>query len=441
MEIATEAWQVAHRLAGTEFVPVALRGKPEAVLACIMSGHELGIGPMQALQKIHVIDGRPALAAELMRALVLAQGHELYFDGLSSSKVTIVGRRNGQTRETRLEVTLDDFRVSGITDKKVWRSYPMAMLMARATGILCRAMFADVLAGFSYTSEEVSEGAYIDVEDLTASGSSAGTAAGAAPAEGRATRGTKRTRSRAESAPAAPPTPAPTPPLPGEEEDDESDIIDAEIVEPGDEAQIATDRGPREAVADDGPSSAVSSAEMFPDDSEPPVEAGGRLEPHQALAMRFAELGVTDRATRLDIISGIVGRPVTTSKVGAEGGLELEEVRRVFDALADDTKIDSTGDPDAPGAETGSEAPPPTAGSESERAPSARPVDRPDPATMDGDAWRAVLQRRGVKAAELLKKARELAGTGVGTLDDIAGTGVGLDLMDFVEDLALSRGK
>ena len=48
-----------------DFVPPALRGKFEAVLACILAGHEAGVSPMQALSKIHIIEGRPAMAAEL----------------------------------------------------------------------------------------------------------------------------------------------------------------------------------------------------------------------------------------------------------------------------------------------------------------------------------------------------------------------------------------
>ena len=60
IELAGTAWPIAQQIARTEFVPAALRGKPEAVLACIMTGHELGIGAMQSLAKIHVIEGRPA---------------------------------------------------------------------------------------------------------------------------------------------------------------------------------------------------------------------------------------------------------------------------------------------------------------------------------------------------------------------------------------------
>lgn len=66
-EVIGSAFDLASKVAATEFVPSALRGKPEAIMACILMGREIGVGPMQALSKIHVVDGRPAMAAELMR--------------------------------------------------------------------------------------------------------------------------------------------------------------------------------------------------------------------------------------------------------------------------------------------------------------------------------------------------------------------------------------
>lgn len=47
---------LSDRIARTDFVPASLRGKPEAVLAAMLTGEELGIKPMTSLQKIHVIE-------------------------------------------------------------------------------------------------------------------------------------------------------------------------------------------------------------------------------------------------------------------------------------------------------------------------------------------------------------------------------------------------
>lgn len=448
LEVATAAWQLSHRLAGTEFVPAALRNKPEAVLACILSGHELGIGPMQSLQKIHVIDGRPAQAAELMRAIVQAHGHEVWFEDMSTTSVTIVGRRDGQTRETRVTWTMDDARKAGLAEKQNWRKYPRSMLMARATGELCRAMFADVLAGISYTMEELTDGEAIDVADLTyRSDRDTGSAAVAADvtaieSPGKSTRTTTR---RKKAAPAAPATPQHVP-LPGEDDD----VVDGEPVETGDfteadpedadddvaDAEIVEQRPPESSENDAAGEGDTDTADQFPPDNEPPVDTGARLTPAQSVVIRMEQMGFTDRAVRLTMIGSIVGREVTSTN-----DLTIDEVRLVHDTLSEDdgaaTVTDSAneteGDVDpVDGAEDdgGRSAPPPSS-----------PSGRADPEDMTGDQWRDVLKRRGVKAAELLKKARELAGSNVATLDDIAGRGIGQDLLDFVEDLALSRGK
>src|SRR5262245_66596690 len=71
LQIAAVA-KLATYIAGTDFVPRAYRGQDAAVAAAILAGRELGIGPMTALQHLHVIDGRPAMSAQLMRALVFA---------------------------------------------------------------------------------------------------------------------------------------------------------------------------------------------------------------------------------------------------------------------------------------------------------------------------------------------------------------------------------
>lgn len=150
--------ELATFIAGTEFVPGALRGKPAAVAACILAGRELGIGPMASLQHLHVIDGRPGMSAQLMRALVLAHGHHLRVVESSSVRCVLEGRRAGETEPAaRVPWTMDDARLARLDQKPVWKAYPRAMLLARATGELCRAVFADVIGGMAYTSEELDD--------------------------------------------------------------------------------------------------------------------------------------------------------------------------------------------------------------------------------------------------------------------------------------------
>src|SRR5262245_22174395 len=64
IELLGPAAELARTVTGTEFVPAALRRNPAAITAAILYGDEIGLGPMQSLSKVHIIDGRPTIAAE-----------------------------------------------------------------------------------------------------------------------------------------------------------------------------------------------------------------------------------------------------------------------------------------------------------------------------------------------------------------------------------------
>lgn len=150
------AMKLATTISATDFVPRALRGNPPAVLACILTGRELGLGPMQSLQQIHVIDGRPGVSPELMRAMILRAGHRLEFGEVTDESVTISGTRADGGSTASVTWTIDRARTAGLVrNGSAWTKYPRAMLVARATSELGRLLFADVVAGFGYTPEEL----------------------------------------------------------------------------------------------------------------------------------------------------------------------------------------------------------------------------------------------------------------------------------------------
>ena len=152
---AEVSWKVAQKIANTPFVPTAFRGKPESVYAAVLYGEELGLGPMQSLTQIHVIEGKPSLAPEGMRGLVLKAGHRIDIKVASNDKVVLYGKRADSGSEATVEWTMKDAQLAGLAGRGAWKTYPRAMLMARATSELCRMLFADIIAGLSYTPEEV----------------------------------------------------------------------------------------------------------------------------------------------------------------------------------------------------------------------------------------------------------------------------------------------
>lgn len=154
----------AHRLGtalcGTEFVPASFRGKPEAAAAAILAGKSLGLDPMNALANIFVVQGKPALYARTMVALVLRAGHEVVRTGADDTSVTVAARRKGQSEWSEFTWTIERAKKAGYTSNKKYESDPIAMLTAKAQAEACRTIAPDVLTGLAYSVEEV------ELEDL-----------------------------------------------------------------------------------------------------------------------------------------------------------------------------------------------------------------------------------------------------------------------------------
>lgn len=156
-DVLNTSHKLAQQIANTDFVPKQFRGKPEAVMAALLTGRELGLGPMTALQRIHVIEGKPALDAQGQRALVLAAGHDMWITESTPDRCTVTGRRNGSSHEQSVTWTLAEARAAGLTNKSNWKSYPRQMLQARATAELARLIAPDALGGVAYTVEELED--------------------------------------------------------------------------------------------------------------------------------------------------------------------------------------------------------------------------------------------------------------------------------------------
>jgi hypothetical protein len=149
------AYQMAQKLAATSFVPQSLRGKPGDITAAILAGAELGLKPMATLKSIDVIQGTPALRAHAMRAVVQKQGHEIELVESTPQRCVMRGRRKGSDNWQTVEWTIQRAAQMKLTDKAEWKKQPQNMLVARATGELCRLIASDALHGMPYVSEEL----------------------------------------------------------------------------------------------------------------------------------------------------------------------------------------------------------------------------------------------------------------------------------------------
>lgn len=213
------AGRIAGVLCSTEFVPKGLRGSVEATAAAILTGRELGLSPMNSLANIFVVQGRPAMYARSMVALVLSHGHEIERTAATEQAVTVRARRKGSQNWQTFEWTMARAQKAGYTSNALYGKDPIAMLTAKAQTEACRTMFADVLSGMAATSVEE-----IELNDAPAVEPPQ---SGAAPtAEKRTVRRKPRAKAPEPSVPDLPETPAPEP----ESEDEPADADDAPVM-------------------------------------------------------------------------------------------------------------------------------------------------------------------------------------------------------------------
>ena len=153
-QIAGQVIKLANEIYDTPFVPDGLRGSVPAVAAAILAGRELGLPPLTSLANIHVIKGKPALSAVLMRALIQAQGHQWQDGDVTDTRAVVRARRRGESEWTEVSFTADQAKRARID----LGGYPQDKLYARATSRLARRKFADVIAGMPYSAEELEDG-------------------------------------------------------------------------------------------------------------------------------------------------------------------------------------------------------------------------------------------------------------------------------------------
>jgi len=155
----TEAIQFSDMLASSSMVPKAYQGKPQDILVCVQWGYEMGLAPMQALQNIAVINGKPSVYGDAMMALVQAsavcEDVEEFFENEGTPNpvaVCIAKRKNRKPVVAKFSV--EDAKRAGLWGKQgPWSAYPKRMMQMRARGFALRDAFPDVLKGLISAEE------------------------------------------------------------------------------------------------------------------------------------------------------------------------------------------------------------------------------------------------------------------------------------------------
>lgn len=156
---------IADSIAKTPFAG-QLRGKPLEVTAVILAGNELGLKPMAALKSVDIIQGTPALRAHAMRGLLQSHGHEIEVKESDAQHCVMRGRRKGAENWQEVTWTIERAALLGLVNKPEWKKQPGTMLVARATGEMCRLIASDALHGMPYAAEELAGATEIRVEQV-----------------------------------------------------------------------------------------------------------------------------------------------------------------------------------------------------------------------------------------------------------------------------------
>jgi hypothetical protein len=173
-----DAMAFATLVAASDFAPKDFKGKPESCLLAIQHGSEVGLSPMQSLQSIAVINGRPTIWGDA--ALALAQSSPVceyvveHLEGEGDSLTAVCeAKRRGYPQTTVVRFSMADAKRAGLAGKGgPWTQYPARMLQLRARGFALRNAFADALRGLITTEE---------AQDYPTSTTSAGTSPAAPP--------------------------------------------------------------------------------------------------------------------------------------------------------------------------------------------------------------------------------------------------------------------
>jgi len=151
-----EAMDMAAMLSRSGMVPTCYKGKPEDTLVAMMMGSEIGLNPIQALQNIAVINGRPSIYGDALLALV--QNHPAFgginetFNESSNVATCTVWRKDGE-KHTQTFSQADAATAKLWGKAGPWTQYPKRMLQMRARGFAVRSQFADALAGLVIREE------------------------------------------------------------------------------------------------------------------------------------------------------------------------------------------------------------------------------------------------------------------------------------------------
>ena len=231
----SEMKELAHAVAASRMYGMQ---SPEQALVLMSLCRSKGLDPIEAVERYHIIEGRPSMRADAMQSEFMRQGGRIKWLRSDAEVCSAVFMHPEFCPDGfEVAVTFAELNASGVTAGKYgikdnWKKFPRQMLRARVISEGVRAVMPSVVVGV-YTPEEVQD--FGDSKQVSVEPPPSNATAPTAPPQQTAPRST-----RYRQAPPAAPT-AETAPTPKAEPANVAEAEYAPVTEPTAQAPAATE--------------------------------------------------------------------------------------------------------------------------------------------------------------------------------------------------------
>ena len=152
-----EAMAFAKLMADSDLVPKDFKGKPGNVLIAVQMGAEIDLPPMQAIQNIAVINGRPGIFGDVGKAVLRSKGCKIDERDIKEVEKTQeawckITRPNGESQERTYSVA--NAKTAKLWGKEgPWSTNPYRQMAWRAFWFCARDTASDMLKGLAGAEE------------------------------------------------------------------------------------------------------------------------------------------------------------------------------------------------------------------------------------------------------------------------------------------------
>jgi hypothetical protein len=154
--------QMAEVFIRSRMLPPSIQ-TPDQAIVIMVKGQELGLQPLQAVNGINVIQGKPTVSPQLMLSLINRSGklEDIKFE-IGADYVACTMKRWDRTPHTE-RFGAKEAQLMGLISKDNYKRQPLVMYKWRAVAACARTIFPDVIDGL-YTPEEMGADVVVDDE-------------------------------------------------------------------------------------------------------------------------------------------------------------------------------------------------------------------------------------------------------------------------------------